>query len=141
MSVVWFVGLYAIGLICVIVGLLFVVQAVLQFLYRGVSGEVVRSLHIALRLLLTGSLCNFLGIIDAWTNPNEENFVRTVVGYAAFVLPVSIVLFVVSWVLRTQRQVLGAMLTALASLAVWATVGWAQATQLFGFIFAAFFWQ
>ncbi|NJK44656.1 MAG: hypothetical protein HC933_10540 [Pleurocapsa sp. SU_196_0] len=137
----WIVFLFAVGLLCVILGLLVVAQAGWMRLFGDIPEHVLQRLLTGLKLVLTGSLCHLPGVIDAWTNPNEKNFGQVVIGYAAFVLPVSLALFVTSVWLRQQGRILSATTAALASFVTWVTVGWAQTLQLGALVIVALVWQ
>jgi hypothetical protein len=137
----WIAVLFAVGLVCVVLGLLFVSRAGWARLQGGAPEVVLQRLITGLTLVLMGSLCHLPGVLDAWTNPNEKNFGQVVIGYAAFVLPVSLALFIASLWLLQQGRTSSATAAALASFVTWVTVGWAQTLQLFSLVVVAFFWR
>jgi hypothetical protein len=139
--VMWIALLFLVGLACVVTGLTCVLGAAWAGWAEGALERAVQRVQIGLLWLFAGSLCNLPGVMDAWTNPNEKTAIQVVVGYAAFVLPVALGLFVVGLVQRRRGQPSTAVAWFMASFVGWVSVGWAQTAQLFGLVVVSIYFQ
>lgn len=135
------VALYLIGLICTVIGFVYVIGAVLVMIANGFDDWVSCVLQVGLSWLFAASACNLPGVIGNWAVRSEQSFIQIVVGYAALVLPVALALFIVGAVQRRGNRHGKATAWLLASLLAWLTVGWAQIAQMFLFLVFALIYR
>jgi hypothetical protein len=140
-DIIWIAVLPFVGLVCVLIGFVFVLGAVEAGLSRGGAGMVARRLQVGLACLIASSACNVLFVIDAWTNRNDKVLISTVVGYAAFAVPVAVGLFSIGTFLRLHGQAHSAIQWFTAAVVAWASVGWAQTTQMYLLILFAIYFR
>jgi hypothetical protein len=127
------------GLICIAVGIMYVLGALWTQIFEGGSNRVVLGLKRGLTWLFAGSILDLLDVINAWTNPNERNVFQEFIRYAVYVLPLAIGLFVAGWAVRS-RSVQRSIGLLVFSFLVWTSVGWAQTVMLYSWLgFALFF--
>lgn len=121
------------GLICILIGLVFVFSSLLERLTGGDERVVALRMEYALAFLLAASLIGSNGFVGAWREPDRQTEVSRIASFSVFLVPLAVGLFVVGWRHRRKQPRLAGS-WYFASFAAWATVGWAQAVMLYSFL-------